>query len=187
MARRRALPVCQCTHPCGKRGALGRAIAALVGAGPRFQRGVSLGVSQLLAGGHSTPGRSPGAARRRRFARPQPAGAAPRRSRGSPLRRPTERTRRNLRPIPRFVPPHNASRSALSGRGDGHVANDRNKVKRRGPSLFAMLGCTPCEGRYASGIEMRGIPSPPTALSSSMLLSPRRLIGKCIDGSSRQP
>jgi hypothetical protein len=46
------------------RGALGRAIAALVGAGPRFQRGVALGVSQLLAGDRSIPGQSPGAARR---------------------------------------------------------------------------------------------------------------------------
>jgi hypothetical protein len=66
------------------RGALGRAIAALVGIGPRFQRGVSLGVSQLLAGDRSIPGRSPDAARRPRFAKPKPAGAAPKRDRDFP-------------------------------------------------------------------------------------------------------
>jgi hypothetical protein len=66
------------------RGALRRAIAALVGIGPRFQRGVSLGVSQLLAGDRSIPGRSPDAARRPGFAKPQPAGAAPKRGRDFP-------------------------------------------------------------------------------------------------------
>src|SRR5215204_2823114 len=59
-----------------------------LGAGPRFlpQRGLSPGaatVSQLLAGGHSTPGRSPDAARAHGL-RTIHAGAAPTEDRISP-------------------------------------------------------------------------------------------------------
>ena len=136
MARRRALPFVVCTHPFGAdawrprarhRGVLLSRRRAALSARTCENR---LAVSQLLAGDRSIPGRSPGAARRCGCASPAPAGAAPSRGRDFPGAVPPEEMSRQPCGLSlQFVPPHNASRSALSGRGGGDY-NPRAAMSR---------------------------------------------------------
>src|SRR5215204_7070883 len=94
-----------------------------LGAGPRFlpQRGLSPGaatVSQLLAGGHSTPGRSPDAARAHGL-RTMRAGAAPTEDRISPGAGHFEEALHHCSPSSSVRPTlRRLAKAPLIGRGD---------------------------------------------------------------------